>query len=1143
MKIKHYIALAALTMPLAAGAQSIIDFETTETQGASHSVFDTWEASPFRTNKLKGNVEIVNNPYKVVDEITQAGNTSEKVLAFQRSRYGSNTFGVRVGLNTPIQLTPQTQYVHVKMYTPKTGHIMLFALGRRNDRPDQTEDIVQVEANCISTVKANKWCDAVFAISSAPGVSIHSLLIAPDVQSTHNLDDDFAVYVDDIEVNNSSTPSIQYGVYPLNFDKTAQSDRTGNRYTQGITLKSGDGVQTIAVPQKSNRLMYQDLLASSIKAKAGERVSTSVDYIGGWMHAYVYLDKNNDGKFDLTLNDNGTPGETSDVMSYSVYQNKNSAGNSASGNNKNLPDFNIPQGLTPGFYRLRYKIDWDNIDAGGNAGDAQGNNSIKSNGGVIVDTRLNIHGEKVNISRGLSSEGTNGEMLMEDGSTFVKHEIEFGKPYTIKFKPADNFKLGKFTIRHGYNVEKNDSLVNETPQYSDVVIPAFMAKDNTYTIPAEYVDGDIVVTPTFISADNGGATTEKYALNFEKNLKIKRNDSQRKFGYLAFSTASNNIKQKINAVDPDLVYLDGTSKKIYVKSGETITTDIYYNEGKAPYMHAYLYVDLDGDGKFDLSVNPDGTPTLNGSSYGEMLSYTYANGKNSKGQSVGYNDQSADQWGATNSIPQFSLPAGLPTGAYRGRLKIDWDCTDPAGRYGSNYNSNFIDNNGGHIVDFVFNVVDEYPKVKLDVQTVDGSIVGAGNTGLPEYIMKGQDINVMAVGLDNNYVANAIVVRHGKNLNGKQTIDGVQQWEESTVNLTNGNGIIPGEMVDGDVRLSAVFDNNGSEYNLVFADEFDSEDNSQPNSQYWSRSTRENPTWKRFCAQTVAGQKKTGWIEDGKLVLKCVKNTFDNELDGNGNKQQMISGAVESSNKVTFTYGKVEGRIKNIGHSGNFPAFWMMPNKATYGGWPYSGEIDIWEQINADVAAYQTIHTKWANSTKDGAECMNKPNDPRKSNNTPAALDEYHTFGLEWTEDILKWFIDGKQVFSYARKTGLSESDSKAQWPYDQPFYIILNQSVGNGGWASAPDVNFEYETKFDWVRVYQKEGGDCTAINTAQTSSDVDIYAYPGKVRIVSAKPAHVSIVDLQGRVVFAQNVQGNENVYLPSGVYVANGKKVLVP
>lgn len=51
---------------------------------------------------------------------------------------------------------------------------MLFALGKRADRTDQSKDVVQVEANCISSIKANKWYDAVFAISSAPGVNIHS---------------------------------------------------------------------------------------------------------------------------------------------------------------------------------------------------------------------------------------------------------------------------------------------------------------------------------------------------------------------------------------------------------------------------------------------------------------------------------------------------------------------------------------------------------------------------------------------------------------------------------------------------------------------------------------------------------------------------------------------------------------------------------------------------------------------------------------------------------------------------------------------------------------------------------------------------------------------------------------------------------
>ena len=96
MKIKQYIALAALTMPLAASAQSVIDFETSATQGASVSVFDTWENSPFRTGKLNGNIKVIDNPFKVVDEITGNGNQSDKVLAFQRSRFGSSTFGARV---------------------------------------------------------------------------------------------------------------------------------------------------------------------------------------------------------------------------------------------------------------------------------------------------------------------------------------------------------------------------------------------------------------------------------------------------------------------------------------------------------------------------------------------------------------------------------------------------------------------------------------------------------------------------------------------------------------------------------------------------------------------------------------------------------------------------------------------------------------------------------------------------------------------------------------------------------------------------------------------------------------------------------------------------------------------------------------
>lgn len=1128
MKIKQYIALAALTMPLAASAQSVIDFETSATQGASVSVFDTWENSPFRTGKLNGNIKVIDNPFKVVDEITGNGNKSDKVLAFQRSRFGSSTFGARVELAEPLALTPKTQYVHVKIYTPKAEKIMLFALGKRADRADQSKDVVQVEANCISSIKANKWCDAVFAISSAPGVNIHSFLIIPDLQSTHNLAQDFAVYVDDIEVNNTSMPSIQYGVYPTSYDKTTKKVQD-RRYTSGVNFKSSDGQQSLSTNQQSDKLIFQDLLASSLKAKAGDEITTSVNYQGGWMNAYVYLDRDNNGKFDYTLNEQGTPAEKSDIMSFSNYQGKNSKGEATGqGNTTSLPNFTIPADLKPGFYRLRYKVDWDCIDPAGNTSNE---NPITQNSGAIIDTRLNVHGEKVSIWRGQHTEGTNGEMLTTDGKNFEKHEIAFGKDYTVKFKPGDGFKVGKIYLRHGYNLEKG-SLVNETPQYTDVVLPAYMVKDNTLTIPAEYIDGDVCITPTFVAIK--GESNEKYALNFEKDLLIDREPGQeRSLNSLSFNTTTHPNEQKILPTNKKLVYQDFTNRSIYVKGGDVITTNIDYTPNKNAYMHPYLYVDLDGDGVFNTSVNADGTPTIEG----EMLSYAFYNNKNSNGAAADENSSSC--FDKTNSMPQFKIPAGLPTGKYRARFKLDWSDPDPAGRY--NKGGNDIHKNGGYVVDFYFNVVDEYPKFKLDVQTTNGSIVGAGNTGLPETILLDSPISVMAFGAAENYNATEIKVRHGKNLDGEAVVNGETQWKEESIELTDGACTIPAEMVDGDVRLTAEFEDAGAEYKLAFGDEFNTADFTQPNEAYWSRSEWAHPAWKRFTAQTKAGQEKTGWIEDGKLVLRCVKNEFADEKRGdNGSKLEMISGAVESADKITFTYGKVEGRLKTTAHSGNFPAFWMMPNKSTYGGWPDSGEIDIFEQINNENTSYHTIHSHWANGKSDGG--LGQSGNPQKGGTSATTTGDYHVYGLEWTENMLTWFVNGKKVFSYAKSTNQDDLDKK-QWPFDKPFYLILNQSVGNGGWAANPDLNFTYETKFDWVRVYQKADGDLiTGVNNVKETT-LDYYVTPGQIRLVAPYETLVRIVDLQGRNVFVQQVQGNKNVQLPSGIYLVNGNKVIVP
>ena len=64
---------------------------------------------------------------------------------------------------------------------------------------------------------------------------------------------------------------------------------------------------------------------------------------------------------------------------------------------------------------------------------------------------------------------------------------------------------------------------------------------------------------------------------------------------------------------------------------------------------------------------------------------------------------------------------------------------------------------------------------------------------------------------------------------------------------------------------------------------------------------------------------------------------------------------------------------------------------------------------------------------------------------------------------------DGKLVGIYYKSSD-KELLQKHQWTFDDKFFILLNQSVGNGAHGMIPDITKIYETKFDWIRVYQKK-------------------------------------------------------------------------
>ena len=488
---KHIIALAALGLPLAAMAQTVkVDFEDASGY-KSVGVYDTWEESPFRLGTLKGNCAVVDNFISPTNELGEVVNDSKKILGVQRSRFGSNTFGARIDLNTHFDITPDYKYVHVKIYKPVKGRVMLVALGKRPDRAGQSNDVEQAWAYSTSVSVANQWFDAVFPIKGCNGVQVHSLVVVPDASSPQEL------------------------TSGLNFEANATSGKPG-RYIASVKLNSPSaGNQTIEVGSVTPQLIYRDFTEKVFNAKAGETLTPSIDYKnGGWMNGYVYVDQNNNGKFEATFDDNTHKvAEGADLMSYYYYETVEDKsgykydGTAVSGNDRNnlsTPAFTLPAGMTPGYYRILYKLDWGNIYP---AGRMTSTNSIQQNGGYIVDVRLNVHADQVNLSAG----SRNGYITLSDGTELVNYKTAFGKSVKLKATPAPGFVIDSLVISHGYNLEGDQYNAYGNKQYDKLVVRAAdFAADGTYTLDARYVDGDISIDGQFASST---ATAVKDAAN------------------------------------------------------------------------------------------------------------------------------------------------------------------------------------------------------------------------------------------------------------------------------------------------------------------------------------------------------------------------------------------------------------------------------------------------------------------------------------------------------------------------------------------------------------------------------------------------------------------------------------------------------
>ena len=866
--------------------------------------------------------------------------------------------------------------------------------------------------------------------------------------------------------------------YPVVFDK-GQGYTHASRRLNSVSL--GDRTLHLPVPLK----VYSNVTSACFEAVPGEELVPSFGFTGDWMNGFVYLDRGMDGAFEATLNADGSVPEGSDIMAFSYAEPNvgsgvgyNSTGARVDNSNVlNPPAFTVPADLVPGFYRMRYKVDWASIDPAGRAEDGNG---ILKNGGAICDVVLNVHAAEGS----LAVTANNGMLLSATGET-LPAKVVFGKPLELAVKPADGYVLDALVIQHGHALD-GKKVVHGVKQFREELLPGTVVNNGMITIPAEMVDGDMKITAEFVKAGDG-AGGEGYALSFDKDL---TGSTEHDF---AIILNGKEFGIKGNAVYHDLtslpVMLNGT-REVAVSSSKTIGA-------------CYLYIDLNNDGKFVALLDEAGLPAMSS----ELVAFSSHGGKSSNGNVAG------------EKLPVYEIPQAMANGIYRARVKFDVENISPDG-------SASIVENSGVVADFLLNIAGS--SSPLAIYAVNGNIDAPGYTALPLSLSTGQGFTASLRSAP-GFVSNELVVRHGHNIDGGQFVNGNRQWDETVLATTNGIVTVDGALVDGEVALYATFvPEEGCEWELVFSDEFNAEDYSQPLDEKWMRCQRYGSTWNRW----LSDSEEVVYLQGGALVTRAIPNP-----DQTADPVPMITGGIKSNRRFGFTYGYVEARILSNPWTGHFPAFWMMPEDQS-AGWPDCGEIDIWEAIDTDGRSYHTIHSNW---TYD----LGNKNNPQSSFNTGVSYDRYHTYGLKWDEKTLIWYVDGKEVGRYNKSTNASQLN-QGQWPFDKHFHLILNQSVGNGSWAKDADVSHTYETRFDWVRVYQTKGMKNTngtvGISSVNEDDHLFVRSVEGGVMLSAENTAEVPVYDVVGRKVAVAYVEGTAFVALEKGAYIVAGKKVIV-
>ncbi len=254
--------------------------------------------------------------------------------------------------------------------------------------------------------------------------------------------------------------------------------------------------------------------------------------------------------------------------------------------------------------------------------------------------------------------------------------------------------------------------------------------------------------------------------------------------------------------------------------------------------------------------------------------------------------------------------------------------------------------------------------------------------------------------------------------------------------------------------LTSLGGSNFDGYNLVFSDEFNE---AEMNTDRWYLEDGAIMNYDDSALMTFKPDKVTA---DGhNMVIRT-------ELNDN-----YVSGHVTSEKSFSFKYGYVEVRASVRAT----PGFWaklVLTNQNDKN--ETVSQIDVFNSYASNDTIFASAGVLEADTYYSDYLKLNEPSYEAYRSGTfeygkLLNGEEYHTYGVEWTPEYLRFFIDGVS-YGTVNVSGNKYKDLKTELYLDFLCGVNLTEQT-----AIDENAAWPIDLCIDWIRVYQKDGSTFT--------------------------------------------------------------------